>query len=55
MGYHLLQQNRTIRELDLRDAVCPYYLQHKEGFHLMTRTWEKHYHHPIKHKTEMQV
>ena len=46
MDYHLPQQYRTNRELDLRDAVCPYCLQHKEGFHLMTRTWEKHYHHP---------
>jgi len=46
MVYHSPQQYRTIRELDLRDAVCPCCLQHREGFHLMTRTWEKHYHHP---------
>jgi hypothetical protein len=48
MGYHLPQQYQTIHELDLRDAACPYYLQHKEDFHLMTRTWEKHYRHPKK-------
>jgi hypothetical protein len=50
MCYHLPQQYQTVRELDLRDAICPYCLQHKEGFHLVTRTWEKHYHQPTKTK-----